>query len=168
MRCEHCNIDSNNVRTYAFWYGKLIHKDITREVDLIGPEYIKTTINHYKIKGCTEVDICDKCLIKPNAELNMLCGSLVVFITAYAIIVSYPPTGILYYFLVLLFGCLLLIRGLIQYWKIIKGHKFSSLYYSLIKEKGDKMAIRMFKASLEKEGYDAFFSTAEHKKLMEY
>lgn len=166
MKCEHCNIDSKNVRTYAFWFGTLIHKDIAREVDLIGPEYIKTTISHYKIEGCKEVDICDKCLIKPNAEFNVLCGSLVVFITSCAIKVSYPPTGILYYILVLLFGCLLLIRGLIQFWKIIKGREFSSLYYSLIGDRGDKMAIRLFKSSLEKEGYNAFFSTSEYKKLI--
>jgi hypothetical protein len=155
MECTNCHRERERGQAYWFHYGTEIHTDETFDVDKLAK--IKRT--SYHIAGQDSAWICDRC---SNRSFSFIRGAYLVlsplFLIGFFGLAYGSPGGNTVNTLLGGFACC----GLP--WLVVGGVLLTQKG-RMRDASGERFAIRARTKTLEDQGYNTFFTTAEYKRL---
>lgn len=162
MQCEDCQCDVQEAHLYIFYYGNQGRSPSPR-------------VTRYSIKGSFKALLCDDCVFAHamwvrarslrGAALAMLVLACLLGIVAF---INQDPTGAkvvwLAATLVLAYALSLFLTGLVEN-RRAENQDFASLAKAVWQDRGSRLAIEIYKADLQAQGYHAYFTPARLKRM---
>ena len=147
MKCGKCGRDTENGKTYAFYYGKK-----GRSTSAIEPGR-KVTTTPIRIAGVASAWICDPC-VDGRQRLNLLAAAALFIIVAANVYIAAKEGNTAN-----VYGCsaLALFIAVAGPLSVLRGREST----------GEGLAISTKKAELRTSGYDTFLTTKRYRSLRE-